>query len=97
MTSKSKIIEYLKEHGQIDNFYCIDNRITTRLGAVIFKLKQEGWGFRTEMKEKNCFYYVTKKPEEVIAGVDFGKDIEKLNTLFPSYPKLNENYARWRE
>ena len=29
-------------YGKIDNFFCIDNRWTTRLSDVIFKLRSEG-------------------------------------------------------
>lgn len=42
MTAKDKIFYHLQLHGYIDNFYCIDNKISLRLGAVINKLKQEG-------------------------------------------------------
>ena len=42
MTAKEKIYNILQNTGMVDNFYCIDNRITTRLGAVINKLQSEG-------------------------------------------------------
>lgn len=61
MTSKQKIINRLNETGQVDNFWCIDNRITTRLGAVIHKLKKVGWEFDKQMVEKNCVYIAKKK------------------------------------
>jgi hypothetical protein len=49
---------------QIDNFQCIHSRLTLRLGARIFDLKQKGWDFRTEMREdKNTVYAVTNVPE----------------------------------
>jgi hypothetical protein len=35
----------LKEVGFVDNFWAIDNRISVRLGAIIFTLKSEGWIF----------------------------------------------------
>ena len=39
-------------------------RLTLKLGARIWNLKQRGWDFRTEMKEdKNTVYVVTKVPE----------------------------------
>jgi hypothetical protein len=46
-----RIIAILEKEGRIDNFYCIHNRLTLRLGAKIFDLRQAGWKFRTEMKE----------------------------------------------
>lgn len=65
MTSKQKIVNRINEVGYVDNFWCIDNRITTRLGAVIFTLKKAGWDFKTEMHEKNCWYVCVKKPDSV--------------------------------
>jgi len=74
MTNKQKVIDRINEVGYVDNFWCVDNYITLRLGAVIFELKKAGWEFRTTMegstllsKKKNCHYYVTNKPEKVEA------------------------------
>jgi Helix-turn-helix domain len=59
-----RIIAILERDGQIDNFHCMHTRLTLRLGARIFDLKQKGWDFRTEMREdKNTVYVVTKVPE----------------------------------
>lgn len=68
MTSKQTIIEILRKEGEIDNHYCIDRRITTRLGAVIHKLKQQGWDFDTVINHqtKNCTYQVKKTPQPKI-------------------------------
>jgi hypothetical protein len=44
-TQKEVVEQRLRETGAIDNFYCIHNRITLRLGAIIFVLKEEGWVF----------------------------------------------------
>ena len=64
MSNQSRIEEILLSQGYVDNWSMIDQRITTRLGAVIFKLKKLGWDFRKEMREKNCFYFATRKPEK---------------------------------
>ena len=76
----------LKEKGAIDNFYCIDTRLTTRLGAYIHILKKRGWTFRKEMHDKNCHYYVVSRPvvkeqvkEKVVQTVQ--------SSLFSIYPK----------
>ena len=61
-TQCEKIVERLIEFGEIDNFYCIDNKLTYRLGARIFDLKKLGWEFRTEKKGKNCYYYPISWP-----------------------------------
>jgi hypothetical protein len=59
-----RIIAILERDGQIDNFQCIHNRLTLRLGARIFDLRQRGWEFRTEMKkDTNTVYVVTMVPE----------------------------------
>lgn len=44
ITSKQQekiVLELLLKNGIIDNFYCIDKRITTRLGVIfiIFEIK----------------------------------------------------------
>jgi hypothetical protein len=45
MTNKQRIEDKLRKDGFVDNFWAIDSRITTRLGAVINVLKREGWTF----------------------------------------------------
>lgn len=76
MTSKARIIEQILKTGYIENHWCIDNRITTRLGAVIFVLKKEGWDFIGEEigEHKDFRYTAIKKPE---------KYEKKRTTLFP--------------
>lgn len=65
MTSKARIIEQILKTGYVENHWAIDNRITTRLGAVIFVLKKEGWEFiGEELEHKNYRYTVIKKPEK---------------------------------
>lgn len=65
ITAKDKIIHRLIENGEVDNFWCIDNRITTRLGAFIFVLKQQGYEFTEGFIDgtKNFRYTLTKLPE----------------------------------
>jgi hypothetical protein len=58
-----RIIEILERDGQIDNFYAIHNRISLRLGARIWDLRQRGWVFRTEEQgDKNTIYHVVSQP-----------------------------------
>jgi hypothetical protein len=58
-----RIIEILERDGQIDNFFAIHNRISLRLGARIWDLRQRGWVFRTEEQEdKNTVYHVVRQP-----------------------------------
>lgn len=66
MSVKSQIKEILQKNGKIDNYYCIDTRLTTRLGAVINVLKEEGLEFDEEKSgyipnTKNWRYYIKNK------------------------------------
>lgn len=63
MSQTDRIAVILLRDGQIDNFYCIHNRITLRLAARIYDLKKRGWEFTQEEDEKgNTIYRVTKEP-----------------------------------
>lgn len=67
MTAKEKIYNILQNQGYVDNYYVIDNRITTRLSDVIFRLQnerkieldQDKCGFTNG--DKNYFYYLKLK------------------------------------
>lgn len=48
MSIKDKVKEILEKEGKIDNFRCIDERITTRLSDVILHLGREGMKFDEE-------------------------------------------------
>lgn len=62
-TQLQRIIEILERDGQIDNFYAIHNRVSLRLGARIWDLRQQGWEFETdERPDKNTVYRVVKRP-----------------------------------
>ncbi len=63
MTQLDPIIAILERDGQIDNFFCISNKLTLRLAARIADLKARGWQFETVRREdKNTIYHVTKQP-----------------------------------
>jgi hypothetical protein len=58
-----RIVEILERDGQIDNFHCIHNRISLRLGARIWDLRHLGWEIETEQREdKNTVYRVIRQP-----------------------------------
>lgn len=66
-TTKALIERILREEGYIDNFFCIDEKITTRLGAVIHNLRNEGWYFDDEKsgyigETKNWRYVLKSAP-----------------------------------
>lgn len=67
-----KIEDKLKQDGYVDNFWCIDNKITTRLGAVIFVLKERGYEFDEAQSgfvrgTKNWRYYLVGGPVPIPA------------------------------
>jgi hypothetical protein len=62
------IADILEREGKIDNFRCIHERISLRLGARIADLKAAGYQFRTErLANKNFVYHLvaTPKPQQL--------------------------------
>lgn len=54
----------LEREGSIDNFRCIHERISLRLGARIADLKAAGYRFRTErLANKNFVYHLIATPK----------------------------------
>lgn len=79
MTQKEQVIDRILTVGYVDNFWCFNNRVSLRLGAIIFTLQKEGWVFRGEYQttngsDKNYHYYPIVVPEEY--------QNEKQKTLF---------------
>lgn len=66
MTIKEKIKKRLREDGSVDNFACIDERLTTRLGAFIHLLRQEGWEIDGHKipDSKNWIYTLVSEPKK---------------------------------
>ncbi len=44
-TQRKMVEDKLKRDGYVDNFWGIENKITLRLSAIIFTLREEGWVF----------------------------------------------------
>lgn len=66
MTQKEQVKKILREYGKIDNFFCINTRLTIRLGAIIKVLRDEGWEIKGDYIEgtKNWEYNLVKAPDE---------------------------------
>jgi Helix-turn-helix domain len=63
MTQLNRIIAILQHDGRIDNFRCIHERLSLRLGACIWDLKHRGYKIRSEERpDKNTIYYLIAKP-----------------------------------
>jgi Helix-turn-helix domain len=68
LTQLQRIIDILEGEGQIDNFWAIDTRLTTRLAMHINLLRNRGYGIDTEeLSNKNCIYKLiaAPKPEQL--------------------------------
>lgn len=62
-TQEYKVLKILRENGKIDNFFCIDTKLTIPLGAVIHKLSKKGL---IELDEAKCGYVEGKNYQYVI-------------------------------
>ena len=63
MTQNDKVEKILRERGQVDNFSCLNSKLTTRLSARIYDLKKRGWEFTVkETPDGNTVYISTKQP-----------------------------------
>ena len=63
MTQEQRIKKRLMERGQVSRNECLDTRPNiTRLGAIICRLKKEGWEFETEEKNNDYIYKVKVCP-----------------------------------
>jgi hypothetical protein len=74
-TQKQIIAEKLEREGVIDNFWAFETKTTLRLGAIIERLRKDGWNIETKMVGKNCHYYLKSKPETMQGA------IKQLNNL----------------
>ena len=74
-TVKETVRQILKEKGEITNHWCIDTRLTTRLGAVIKVLRNEGMDIVSEgylPGTKNFRYTYKAKPKPKVEFVNVG-------------------------
>ncbi|EAJ8348948.1 hypothetical protein FCU19_05725 [Campylobacter jejuni] len=64
------VLGLLLKNGTVDNFYCIDKRITTRLGAYIYNLRIKGYEIETvrNKETRNTFYILKSAPKIKKAG-----------------------------
>ncbi len=60
-SQKQQVLSILKRNGSISNHYCIDTRLTTRLGAIIHKLRNEGNDITSKMDGRDCIYTLHRK------------------------------------
>ncbi|HIH2117115.1 TPA: helix-turn-helix domain-containing protein [Campylobacter coli] len=70
ISQEKQVLNILLNKGKIDNFYCIDKRITTRLGAYIYNLRIKGYKIETvrNKETRNTFYILKSTPKIKKAG-----------------------------
>jgi len=62
-TQKDKVAKILRENGYIDNWEAVDRRLTLRLGAIVFNLREDGWTIKTDMVgQGHCIYRLISEP-----------------------------------
>ncbi|EAI3054755.1 hypothetical protein A6E36_06865 [Campylobacter coli] len=66
ISQEKQVLNILLNKGKIDNFYCIDTRITTRLGAYIYNLRTIETVRNKETR--NTFYILKSTPKIKKAG-----------------------------
>lgn len=64
-TQKSKVIERLREFGEVSRNWCLDQYIT-RLAAIVAVLKTEGYEFETYELDGDYFYKVASAPRRMV-------------------------------
>ncbi|MBZ7974617.1 helix-turn-helix domain-containing protein [Campylobacter molothri] len=71
LTQEAQILNILLEKGEIDNFFCLDKRISIRLGAYIYNLRNKGYVIETHhnKKTRNTTYILKEKPKTLKKAV----------------------------
>ncbi len=71
LKQEQRVLNILLNTGQVDNFYCINNRITTRLGAYIYNLRNKGYVIETTRNKetKNTHYILRSVPKHLRKAV----------------------------
>ncbi len=66
MTQRETIIQKLNQDGFVSRNWALDRRIS-RLRAIIYDLKKEGWNFKGEhrLKDNDYYYFTAEKVDEL--------------------------------
>lgn len=57
MSQKDQVLDFLKKNGEITSMAAFKKLNITRLSAVIFQLREEGYAIHLEMKRGKGSYY----------------------------------------
>lgn len=67
MSAEQFILRKFLNEGCVNNYECIDKRVTTRLGAYIHRLRNRGLNIHTQENfngTKNTFYFLVNAKEK---------------------------------
>lgn len=78
ITQKDRVRRKLEVDGFIDNFWCIEQKVSIRLGAIIHDLRQEGMEIDGGYIEgtKNFRYELTNRKPRIV-GWDTSTGVAK--------------------
>lgn len=65
-TQRKWVEQQFKEHGEITRNQCLQNYIS-RLGAIIYGLKQDGWVITSSRRGKDYVYTLGEAPKQKIS------------------------------
>ena len=58
MTQKEKVLKILKREKKVSRNYCVNERISLRLSAIMFELKKEGYIIVGRFEKGDFIYYL---------------------------------------
>lgn len=67
-SQEEKVLAQLKETGEVSRNWCLQ-RYITRLSAIIYNLKKDGYDFEIERRDGDYVYKVNPVPKEI--SMDF--------------------------
>lgn len=91
MTQKEIIKKRLEEVGYVDNYWSIENKVSSRLGAIIHILKKEGYEFTHYWVGKNYHYKLINRPVNKITPKPDTKP-EPQVSMFGNYTPPKKAY-----
>lgn len=83
-SQKDIVLSILKRDGQIGRNHAIDTRLSVRLGAIIFNLREQGYDIETVEEKSDTIYRM--KP----------KKVEAYNIVYPDGTKELVSKKIWQ-
>ena len=91
MAQRDIVIKQLKDYGEVDRNKMIREQYITRLGAIMYQLKKEGWEFETEQRDGNYVYkLISTKPKQEV--FNFKGELKEIHKKSPKPLKPYYDY-----